>query len=111
MVRLAKLFTVPIECPESWLMLRSLFDQHPFINGANVRVMNCEGSGTSAGSIRSDQAPGYTHSAPFAPCQEGQPLEQMDVLLVLEQRAMQWRNELLRVALAQNLGSDILDQQ
>src|ERR1700694_4309084 len=35
----------------------------------------------------------------------------MDILFVLQQRAVQRRNELLRIALAQNLGTDVLDHQ
>ena len=35
----------------------------------------------------------------------------MHILLVLDERAMQRRNELFRIALAQRFGADILDQQ
>src|SRR4029077_3398815 len=50
-------------------------------------------------------------SSPLATCQKGEPLEQVHILLVLDERAMQRRNELFRIALAQRLGADILDQQ
>src|SRR5262245_59574531 len=42
---------------------------------------------------------------------EGEPLEQVHVLLVLDQRAVQRRDELLGVALAQRLRADILDHE
>ena len=51
-------------------------------------------------------------SRPYlSPCHEGQSLEQMHVLFVLEQRAMQRWDELLRIALAQSLGSDVFRHQ
>src|SRR5262249_7449452 len=50
-------------------------------------------------------------SAPLAPRHERQPLEQMHVLLVLDQRAGERWDELFRVALAQRLGADVLDHQ
>src|SRR5258708_3194854 len=67
---------------------------------------------TRAPNVRSD-SPLREQSlrSPLAPRQERKPLEQMHVLLVLEQRAVQRRNELLRVALAQDFRADILDQQ
>src|SRR6266540_658383 len=55
---------------------------------------------------------GYAYgSAGLPPRHEGQALEQMHVLLVLEQRAVQRRYELFRIALAQRLRADVLDQQ
>ena len=50
-------------------------------------------------------------SALLAPGHEGQALEQHDVLLVLQQGAVQRRDELARIALAQRLGADVLVQQ
>ena len=50
-------------------------------------------------------------SAPLAPRHERQPFEQMHVLLVLEQRAVQRRDQLLGIALAQNLRADVFDHQ
>src|SRR5581483_88876 len=41
---------------------------------------------------------------PLSACEEGEPLEQVHVLLVLEQRPVQRRDELPRIALAQGLG-------
>jgi hypothetical protein len=49
-------------------------------------------------------------SAILPPRQEGQPFEQLDVLLVLQQRAMQGRDELVGIFLAQrftSMSSDI----
>src|SRR5262249_11697757 len=48
---------------------------------------------------------------PLAARQEREPLEQVNVLLVLDKRAVQRGNEFLRVALAQRLGSNVLDEQ
>src|SRR5438876_4733829 len=42
---------------------------------------------------------------------EGQALEEMDVLLVLEQRAVQRRDELLGILGAQRVGRHVLDHQ
>src|SRR5262245_16244228 len=50
-------------------------------------------------------------SAPFAPRHKRQSLEQMYVLLVLDERAVQRRDQLLAVTLAQGLGTDVLDHQ
>jgi hypothetical protein len=50
-------------------------------------------------------------SSPLATCEKREPLEQVHILLVLDERAMQRRNELFRIALAQRLGADILGQQ
>ena len=47
----------------------------------------------------------------LSPRHKRQPLEQMHVLLVLEQRAMEGRNELLGIALAQGFRSDVFDHQ
>src|SRR5262245_50087028 len=47
----------------------------------------------------------------LAPRHEGEPLEQVHVLLVLDQRAVQRRDELLGVALAQRLRADVLDHE
>src|SRR5262249_55038762 len=58
--------------------------------------------------------PPYTsvdRASHLAPAQERQPLEQMHVLLVLEQRAVQRRDQLARVALAQLLRPDVLVEQ
>ena len=49
--------------------------------------------------------------ASLAPRHECEALEQMHVLLVLEQGAMQRRNELLGIALAQNFRPDVFDHQ
>src|SRR5258708_5010004 len=46
-------------------------------------------------------------STPFSPRHEGQPLEQVHILLVLEQRPVQRRDQLLGVALAQDFGLDV----
>src|SRR5580704_17034025 len=54
--------------------------------------------------------PGYT-SPSLAPCHERQPFEQVHILLVLDQRAVQRRDEFLRIALAQRLDRDVLDHQ
>src|SRR5687768_5928728 len=48
---------------------------------------------------------------PLAPRYEGQLLEQAYVLLVLQQRAVQRRDELSRVALAQGFGADVLGEK
>src|ERR1700722_12366077 len=48
---------------------------------------------------------------PLPPAQESELLEQMDVLLVLEQGAMQWRDQFLGVALAQRLRRNVLIEQ
>src|SRR3954470_22310963 len=45
------------------------------------------------------------------PRHESQPLEQMHVLLVLEQRAVQRRDELLGILGAQRVGRHVLDHQ
>src|SRR3984885_2162158 len=51
-------------------------------------------------------------SVPALPsCQERQTLEEVHVLLVLEQRAVQRRDELGRVLLAQRLGRHVLVQE
>src|ERR1700746_2455640 len=50
-------------------------------------------------------------SSNLAPAQERQPLEQVHVLLVLEQRAVQRRDQLARVALPEHLGGDVLVEQ
>ena len=47
---------------------------------------------------------------PLPPVQERQPLEKLHILLVLQERAMQRRDELARVALSERLGVDILAQ-
>src|SRR3990167_1884191 len=47
----------------------------------------------------------------LSPCHEGESLEQMDVLLVLEQRAMQRRNELLGILGPQRIRRHVLDHQ
>src|SRR5690606_38637282 len=47
----------------------------------------------------------------LAPVQEGQPLEQVDVLLVLQQGAVQGRDQLARRLFAQGLRRDVIDQQ
>jgi hypothetical protein len=47
----------------------------------------------------------------LAPAQERQPLEQMHVLLVLEQRAVQRRDQLARIAFSQHLRRDVLVEQ
>src|SRR3546814_3323302 len=43
--------------------------------------------------------------------EKGQPLEQHDVLLILQKRAVQWRNGLFRVLRLQNLQRHVLVQQ
>ena len=50
-------------------------------------------------------------SPAFSSRHECQPLEQMNVLFVLDQRAVQRRDQLLRIALAQRLDRNILDHQ
>src|ERR1700722_671934 len=50
-------------------------------------------------------------ASPLAAIQKSEPFEKMDVLLVLQQRAMQGRNQLLGVALAQRFGRNILVEQ
>ena len=50
-------------------------------------------------------------SPPLPSRHKRQPLKQMHVLLVLEQRAVQRRDQLLRIALAQQLRADVLDHQ
>src|SRR5262245_55924225 len=57
------------------------------------------------------KAPTRGRSATVPAGHERQPLEQMDVLLVLEQCAVQRRDQLLWVTLAQRLGADVLDHQ
>src|SRR5688572_32663791 len=47
----------------------------------------------------------------LSPRHEGQAFEQMHVLLVLEQRAVQRRNELLGILGAQRVGRHVLDHQ
>ena len=49
--------------------------------------------------------------ARLAPCHEGQPFEQHHVLLVLDERTMERRHELARVALAQGLKRQVLVQE
>ena len=41
---------------------------------------------------------------------EREPFEQMDILLVLEQRAVERRNEVVRIGAADRLGRDVLGQ-
>src|SRR6266478_9577085 len=53
----------------------------------------------------------YSQSPAFPPVQEGEALEQVDILLVLQERAMQRRDQLFRIAGAQHLGRDVLDQE
>ena len=60
---------------------------------------------------RKTLAPERSPSAAVSSRHESEPLEQVHVLLVLEQRAMQGRNQLLRIALAQDFRPDILDHQ
>src|SRR5690606_22705898 len=60
---------------------------------------------------REDNPSRRSSDSAFPPRQEGEALEQMDVLLVLQERAVQRRNELLRVALAQHLRRHVLDHQ
>src|SRR3954468_19934953 len=50
-------------------------------------------------------------SPPLPPRHEGELLEQVHVLLVLEEGAVQRRDELPRIALAQLLGTDVLGEQ
>src|SRR4051812_41995700 len=50
-------------------------------------------------------------SSHFPPAQERQPLEQMHVLLVLQERAMQRRDQFPRIALAQHFRRHVLVQQ
>src|ERR1051326_3744200 len=47
----------------------------------------------------------------FPPAQEGQPLEQMHVLLVLQQRAVQRRDKFSRIAFAQRFRRHVLVEQ
>src|ERR1043166_1171129 len=47
----------------------------------------------------------------FPPAQKRQPLEQMHVLLVLQQRAVQRRDQLSRIALAQHFRRHVLVEQ
>src|SRR6185437_188995 len=53
----------------------------------------------------------YWLLALLSPCHERQTLEEMDVLLVLEQRAVQRRDQLLAVLRPQRLGRHVLDHQ
>ena len=55
--------------------------------------------------------PTSTLSTALAPRHEGEAFEQMHVLLVLEQGAVQRRNELLGIALAQDFRADVFDHQ
>src|SRR5215211_75634 len=48
---------------------------------------------------------------PLAPRREGELLEEMHVLLVLEEGSAQRRDELPRIALTQGIGADILGQK
>ena len=50
-------------------------------------------------------------SAAGAPVEEHELLEQVHVLLVLEQRAMQHRDQLLRIVTAQRFGRNVLGEQ
>src|SRR5690349_21679688 len=50
-------------------------------------------------------------SAAVSARHEREPLEEMHVLFVLQERTVQWRNQFFRVALAQGVGADILDHQ
>src|SRR5579863_8926585 len=50
-------------------------------------------------------------SLPLPPAQESELLEQVHVLLVLEQCAVQGRDQLFRLALAQGFGGDVLIEQ
>ena len=54
---------------------------------------------------------GRARSAARAPIQEYELLEQVHVLFVLEQRAMQHRDHLLRVVTAQRFGRNVLGEQ
>src|SRR3954464_13767068 len=58
--------------------------------------------------LTTDDRPGLP---PLPPGHEGELLEQVDVLLVLEEGAVQRRDELPRIALAQLLGTDVLGEQ
>src|SRR5882672_7891209 len=53
----------------------------------------------------------WARSPPLPPIEERQPLEEMHVLLALEQRAVQRRDELARLLGAQRLGRDVLDHE
>ena len=53
----------------------------------------------------------YARPSHLSSAQERQPLEQMHVLLVLEQRAMQRRDQFSRVALAQHFRRHVLVEQ
>src|SRR5690242_6617539 len=50
-------------------------------------------------------------SAPLPPVQERQPLQEMHVLLALQERAVQRRDELAGIFRAQGLGRDVLYHQ
>src|SRR5262245_27923967 len=64
-------------------------------------------------------ARGKSHATPqiaeitlaLPPCKERETLEQVHVLLVLQERPVQRRDQLPRVALAQRLGRDVLVQE
>ena len=60
-----------------------------------------------ARTVSSDAAGSELH---FASAEERQPLEQMHVLLVLEQRAMQRRDQLARIAFPEHFRRDVLVQ-
>src|SRR6185437_8700559 len=70
---------------------------------------------TFIGSISSAEvsasSPVRSHSLHFPAAQECQPLEQMHVLLVFQERAVQRRDQLARIALPQHLGRDVFVQQ
>src|SRR6476469_3241525 len=56
-------------------------------------------------------ATGAGASAALPPCHEGELLEQVHVLLVLQEGAVQRRDKLAQIALAELLGADVLRQE
>src|SRR5215471_13088031 len=66
---------------------------------------------TALASETAARLPLACRSPAFAPVEKRQALEQMHILLVFEERAVQRRDQLFRVAGAQQFRADILDQE
>ena len=67
--------------------------------------------GMAPGFRQDDSAVDPRSRSNLAPAQERQPFEQMHILLVLEERAVQRRNQFARIALPQHLRRDVFVEQ
>src|SRR5438067_297894 len=78
----------------------------------SIRVRNSRNeAGTLAARNSRKKLMNTAALAALAAVQKGKPLEQLHILLVFKQCAVQGRDQLFGVARAQHLGRDVLDEQ